>query len=143
LANNRSIPNARGALLRATEVSPDGALAFSRLGYLRMAINDNAGAINAYESALALGVEAGDVHANIGTLYYQSGNIDKAIFHLTKALELGEDSSSLRNNIAVIYAKQARFREAVDHALIAVNLNPNDRTAVENLARFRALLESR
>ena len=142
LANNRSIPNAKGALLRATETNPDNALPFAQLGYLRMATNDIQGAVEAYENALALGTEAGDVHANIGTLYYQSGSIDKATFHLTKALELGEDSSSIRNNIAVIYANRGKFKDAVDQAQMAVTLNPNDRTAVENLERFRALLEN-
>lgn len=140
LAGNSSIPNAKGALLRATEADPDSGPLFARLGYLRMATNNYQGAIDAYESALGLGIDAGDVHANIGTLYHQSGRIDKAIFHFVRALELGEETSSIHNNIAVIYARKGKFEAAVTEAQRAAELDPLDKTAAKNLVRFRELL---
>jgi spermidine synthase len=143
LAERRSIPNARGALLRATETSPQDDEAQYLLALLRMQTGDAAGAIESFERAVALNSARGEAYANLGTLYLQAGDRPRALANLNEALALGSDSSGLRNNRAVLYAMGGRMDDAIREAEQAMKLDPDDPVARDNLARFRKMMESK
>lgn len=141
LAERRSIANARGAFLRATEVAPGDAEAHMLLGLIRMQTGDPHGAIRAFDRALAIDPGRGEVHAHLGTLHLQAGNATDALAHLHKAIALGKDSSGVRNNLAILYARAGNMAEAVREAGLALTLDPDNRVARENLANFQKRLE--
>jgi len=87
--------------------------------------------------------EMGEARSNLGTLYLQAGNTQRAVDNLNRALALGSDSSGLRNNLAVIHAKSGRMEEAIREANLALVLDPDNRVARDNLINFRRLLEKK
>lgn len=141
LAERGLTANARGALLRATEMDPANAEAAFLLGLLRLQGGDGPGAIEAFERTVARDPGRGEVHANLGTLYLQTGNRARAFDSLQMALAAGHDSAGLRNNLAVLHAMDGRLPQAVEEAQQAVRLDPADRVARENLTRFKSMLE--
>jgi tetratricopeptide (TPR) repeat protein len=143
LSERRMIANAKGALVRATEVNPSDPETFVHLGRARMQTGDLAGAAQSFEQAVALDSGRGDAHSNLGTLYLQAGDTQRAYVNLSRALALGNDSSGLRNNLAVVHAKSGRMEDAVREASQAVALDPGDRVARENLMNFQQRLEQR
>lgn len=142
LAERRSIANARGAFLRATEAAPGDAEAHMLLGLIRMQTGDPHGAMRAFDRALAIDPGRGEVHAHLGTLHLQAGNDSNALAHLHKAIALGKDSSGVRNNLAILYARAGNMAEAVREAGLALTLDPDNRVARENLANFQKRLET-
>ena len=143
LAERRLIANAKGALVRATEIHPSDPDAHYYLALSRVQTGDLQGATRSFELVVALDSGRGEAYSNLGTLYLQAGDMAKAYGNLKKAVELGEDSSGLRNNLAVVFAKSGKLEEAMREAMHALTLDPNDRVARENLMNFQRLLEKK
>jgi tetratricopeptide (TPR) repeat protein len=78
----------------------------------------------------------GEAHSNLGTLYLQAGEMQRAY----DTFLLGNDSG-LRNNLAGNHAKSGSIDEAIREANRALILDPNNRVARENLMHFKRLLD--
>lgn len=143
LAKSNLPANAKGALLRSTELNPDNYLTYLQLGYLRMLTKDLYGAIQSYQTAVKLNPGAGSAYANLGILFYQTGRIDDAYSSFRNAVSHGEDSPNLRNNLSVILAKQGKLEEALIEIKRALALNPADEVALKNLNEFQRMLNNK
>jgi len=142
LAERGMTANARGALSNAVALDPSDIQAHFYLALVRMHSGDGPGAIASFERAKVLQPTLGAAFSNLGALYLQAGQLDKAYDNLQQALVLGEDSSGLRNNLAVVFARSGRLTEAAREARLAVKLDPGNRTARENLDRFEKMQQT-
>jgi tetratricopeptide (TPR) repeat protein len=93
-------------------------------------------AIIEYEKAASLpGGEKASVYNNLGTLYYQTKNIDKAIFFLLKAIQAKPDFAKAYMNMGIIKAEKKDYPEAIRLLKTAVTLDPDDSAAQNALGK--------
>ena len=66
------------------------------------------------------------VHCQLGTIYGEAGQLDRALPHYREAISLGESAGNLygaaltRYNVAIAYLDTDRFADARDYALEAL-----------------------
>jgi tetratricopeptide (TPR) repeat protein/ubiquinone/menaquinone biosynthesis C-methylase UbiE len=75
-------------------------------------------------------------HNDIGALYYELGEKDKARSHLQRAVVLDEKDLTARKNLADLCAELGRTRDAVDHYQAILSQCPNDTDALFALANI-------
>ncbi len=100
-------------LLPAQAPAPEGRPQDPRLLFLKgneaLERRDFAAAVEAYEAALATGVESGEIHYNLGSAYLRAGRPGPAILALRRAAQLLPRDPEVAANLASARA------EAVDH----------------------------
>jgi len=67
----------------------------------------------------------------LGNLYFDSSNYDKAIWAYNKSLELMPDNADVLTDLGVMYRKSEKPSEAIKSFDKAIKVNPN-----HNIARF-------
>jgi tetratricopeptide (TPR) repeat protein len=96
LAFYNDTEKSRKAYLRATQLDPDNADGWNRLGLLLKRIGEIDKALSAYQTTLCLGQKNKDqraiaaAYSNIGNIYYIIGNLDKANEYHNKSLKIHE-----------------------------------------------------
>jgi len=92
--------------------------------------------ISLYEHGLSItGPNYVALH-NLGYVYYNLNEFDKAQYYLEQALRLSPSSFKAHINLGLVYAKQKRYEKATEQFLIASKLRPNDANAFINLANI-------
>ncbi len=110
--------------LRRDPVQPDG---WVRLGSIRGAMNDAAGAETALRTALALDADLADAHLSLGLLYFQGKRFEEAIGHFDVILE--QATPAVRTCHAQALAYLGRFESAASAFEVALAGEP-DNTAI-------------
>ena len=87
-------------------------------------------AIDAYENVLPLlgkGKLTSNLHSNVGALYLQSGDYEKARFQFNNAIEALSENSMAHFNLAIILTtKFSEHKKALKHCKEALKLDPNN-----------------
>jgi tetratricopeptide (TPR) repeat protein len=91
-------------------------------------------AIDAYERALLIDPQRIDALINCGTLYYESGNLERASEYFLRALALDEESALAHFNLGSVLEEIGEMEEARRHLRQAVRLEPDYSDAHYNLA---------
>ena len=91
-------------------------------------------ALRAYAKSLELNPNAAGACVNMGTLYYQSRNLQDAELCYRRSIEIDPDYPLAHFNLANIYDEQSRVEEARAHYLIALRLRPDYADVHYNLA---------
>jgi tetratricopeptide (TPR) repeat protein len=140
----KQFASARGALLRALELKPDNSFARLHLGIAREGLNDNEGAMSAYEQAMQIGEQSphvrsrartnlGLLHVKLATVYSEGNRLTEATRELEKARDLLPPSHELLALLGAAYLK-ANDPRAVQTLRQAAELNPTE-DAWEKLAQ--------
>lgn len=108
-----------------TVATPDYAPAWLLLGDLLLASRRPTEARTAFESAASLQPHNVRAIANLGMVYAQLGDANKAIESLTRALAI-EDSAAIRGTLANAYVTLNRPVDALVHFAAAAKLEPRD-----------------
>ena len=66
------------------------------------------------------------VHYNLGTIYQEQKETDKAIYHLQRAQQLAPERSDIRYNLGMCLYKKGRLNEAASCFEEAMAINPMD-----------------
>jgi tetratricopeptide (TPR) repeat protein len=126
---------ALNAYHRATELEPDNADGWNRLGILLNRIGKLDEAITTFYKSLTLGEshqnkeEIAMTYGNLGVIYHTKGDLDKAIeFYekgLTIEIELGlkEGMAAKYTNLGIVYYKRGNFNKAIEFQEKAIQLN--------------------
>lgn len=69
-------------------------------------------------------------HNNLGIVYNERGEIDKAIEHFQAALKLKPNYAGAHNNLGLAYGKKGMVDKAIEHFQIALKLKPQAGTYV-------------
>lgn len=113
--------------------SPFNGRVFNNLGNARLKKRDLHGAEQAYLKAIELRDYQDATFVNLGQLYAQWGNDDKALKLFRAALLINPELAEAYNSIGSIYANQNMTEEAIQDFLKAVKLQPNLSSAYNNL----------
>ncbi|MBI4442307.1 MAG: tetratricopeptide repeat protein [Acidobacteria bacterium] len=91
-------------------------------------------AIRAYRKAVVLNPKAVGALNNLGTLYYNQGNLDQAVTYYEAALAVDPDYGLLRFNLGNVFDERNEWDKARDCYEQAVRLDPSFADAHYNLA---------
>jgi tetratricopeptide (TPR) repeat protein len=104
-------------------------------------------AIDAYQHVLAITPEHGEALINIGMLFYDDGDLEKAAEAFQRAVTLNPDSAIGQFNLGSVLEELGRLEDARCHLRLAVRIEPMYADAHYNLAfvcdKLRAYVEAR
>jgi GT2 family glycosyltransferase/acetyltransferase-like isoleucine patch superfamily enzyme/2-polyprenyl-3-methyl-5-hydroxy-6-metoxy-1,4-benzoquinol methylase/Tfp pilus assembly protein PilF len=92
--------------------------------------------IKQFELILGIDKDNPEVHNDIGVLYFQQENIEKAIYHLQQAVKLDPENIDYKKNIADVYLQVGKAEEAIEYYRNILEKNPDDVEALLNMARL-------
>lgn len=92
-------------------------------------------AIVAYEAAVKIDPTYLQAHINVGALYYDKGNMEKAAEHLTKAVGLDSNNVSALKSLGLVHLKEGDFDGAIKAFKMHNALNDSDAGAHLSLAQ--------
>jgi protein O-mannosyl-transferase len=92
--------------------------------------------ITLFEHTVAVTRDNDILHYNLGRLYLQKSDSDKAIYHWSQAVRIKPDQPTIHKNLAALLAQKGRFDEAIDHYRQALFYRPNDAQAQDNLKQL-------
>ncbi len=78
-----------------------------------------------YNYALKHGVDDPRVYNNLGILYVQLDDLNKAAFYYQKAINLEKNSTEPHSGLAFVYSEQGKFKEALAELDLLLKINPN------------------
>lgn len=73
------------------------------------------------------------VHNNLGSAYFEKGDITSAFREFREALRLDQGNDTAWNNLGAAYSKVGRNDDAIEAYLLALNANPDNQLARLNL----------
>ncbi|MEP6848044.1 MAG: tetratricopeptide repeat protein, partial [Acidobacteriota bacterium] len=123
--------NLNGAefLAEAVTLDPKDLAAYAKLGEIYDANDQNAKAIESYESALRIDPAFTEVYVPLGIAYFKAGEIAKADVYATKAEANGTETADGRYLRGLVQFKQNKDNEALASFDRAIVLDPNIVTA--------------
>ena len=109
----------RGGIEESSELNQQGEDLFAK---------DNFdGALDAFTKALDIDQNNATTHNNLGVLYYNRGDKEKAFSHYKKAAELQPANITFQKNLAdFYYVELGRVEEAMEIYVEVLNINPED-----------------
>ena len=123
---------ARLALVEADRLQPDSPQTLEMLAVAYQNLGDLDRARAHFERSIAITPTA-RACSNLGTLYYQMGQVDLAVERFRQAADLQQNSAQIRRNLGDAYAKvgrdadaRAAYERALQLAEEAVEVNPRD-----------------
>ena len=122
--------------LRRDPAQPDG---WVRLGTIRGALNDAAGAEAALRTALTLDAGLADAHLSLGLLYFQDKRFEEAIAHFAMIRE--HATPAVQACYAQALAYLGRFEAAAAAFELAANGEPDNTKIALKLAHTRFIAD--
>jgi tetratricopeptide (TPR) repeat protein/mono/diheme cytochrome c family protein len=86
-----------------------------------------------YETMLAANPKDASLHTDAALIYWDLGQVDRAVAHYESAIALEPDKVRTRYNFATLLAQQRRFDEAAAHFRSAIALGPDHAETHNNL----------
>lgn len=114
------------AYIRLSEISPDNAFAFKKIGYFQMEQGNDEQALKAYSKAIELDPKDAVTFSNRANLYQSAKDYPKAIADYTKAIQLDTTDFSTYANRGVIYMEIKSYKEAKKDFETCVRLDSNE-----------------
>ena len=103
--------------------------------------NNHLDAIKIYEKILKENDNNSEANSNLGMLYAQNNNLDKAEKHLIKAIKVDVKNPYLLNNLASILIRLGRNNESITHSKNAIRIKKNFSLAYNNLGLAQKNIE--
>jgi eukaryotic-like serine/threonine-protein kinase len=135
-AKAHDIPEAEGHYLRATELDPNFAMAYARLGVVSINSGQVTKANNYFSKAYELSKNVSErERLYIAGHYYQNvaGNLPKVVETLQEAIQAYPGQIDNYININVAFQALGQYDQGLPYAQKAVEIDPQDSIAAENL----------
>jgi eukaryotic-like serine/threonine-protein kinase len=135
-AKAHDIPEAEGHYLRATELDPNFAMAYARLGVVSINSGQVTKANNYFSKAYELSKNVSErERLYIAGHYYQNvaGDLPKVVETLQEAIQAYPGQIDNYININVAYQALGQYDQGLPYAQKAVEIDPQDSIAAENL----------
>jgi serine/threonine protein kinase/tetratricopeptide (TPR) repeat protein len=135
-AKAHDIPEAEGHYLRATELDPNFAMAYARLGVVSINSGQVTKANNYFSKAYALSKNVSERERLYITGHYYEvveGNLPKVVETLQEAIQAYPGQIDNYININVAYQTLGQYEQGLPYAQKAVEIDPQDSIAAENL----------
>lgn len=85
------------------------------------------------EPAPAAALKDGNYYFNLGSFYFQSGDMKKALGNFQRAAETAPNNPDVHNNIGLIYKELKRYDEAIEQFVRATFIDPSYVQAYNNI----------
>lgn len=82
---------------------------------------------------LSLNPNSSRVHFNLGSAFFEIGDIDKAIIHFKEALRIEPNIAEVNTNLGVVLVEKGKFYEAIPYFAKTIQITPNDAEAYNNM----------
>ena len=83
-----------------------------------------------------------NANANLGGLYFQFHEYDKAILFLKKAIYINPLHTNTLNNLALVYKNSEKFHDSIDILKQVLKLDPHHKEAIYNIGYSYSKIES-
>lgn len=124
---DRKYLRAEKALLTILRVDERNATAYNRLGILYAKQQAFKDAIECFEIAQSLEPSASSLH-NVGLIYYETGNYEKAALAFEQALAMENDLAARHIAYAKVQEKMGRNKKMIESLERAIELEPIPQT---------------
>ncbi len=128
---------------RLIDADPNDAWAWSALGRASLGLNERDEAVEAFERAVAIGLQDASPYLNLGLLYASRGQLQSALAAFELGLERDPSNRSARFNHARVLLGLGRAREAVLEFERLTAVAPEDWEAAVSLVDARLLAGQR
>ncbi len=108
-----------------------------QLGFVRYVIGDDAGAINAFNAALAIDGSSAEGWFNLGMVLFGQSQFAEAEDCFRRSSEIEPNDAQTWNNRGVCMWKTQRIADAKSCFQKALQIDPNDQDAIFNLGSIR------
>lgn len=125
-ANQNKFKEAETAALEAIKHDKSIVYSWHLLGIARDKLGDRAGALDAYEKALALGPESPEIANDLGRLAYRMEMWPQAEALFRHCLALKPNAPEASNNLAALLRRHARNQEAIDVLRASLMAHPGE-----------------
>lgn len=129
---------------KAIQLKPDYADAYHNLANTQTALYSNEKneeylneAINNYFLAIKYNPLLWQSHQNLGIIYFNTKQYDKAAEELNKAIEIDPSNLNLQYNLAIIYLNSQQAEKAREIFLSILKNDPNNRSVLEILRQIK------
>lgn len=119
---------------RAVDMAPENPGFRDSLGWAAFKNRDFKKAEEELLKSLSIKKNVYEPHYHLATVYYASGDLEKAAEHYEHAIQLRPDSAEALNNLAYLYAEQnINIKKAIEMAEAAVQIEKNNASYVDTL----------
>lgn len=119
---------------RAVDMHPENPGFRDSLGWAAFKNRDYARAEEELKRSIEMKKNVYEPLYHLATVYYATGDLDKAAEYYEQAIELRPDSAEALNNLAYLYTeKNIKHKEALTMAETAVRLEPNNASYLDTL----------
>ena len=123
--NKGNLDKAADHYIKATDLNPNYAVAYSNLGAVYRDNNKYDLAIKSCTKAIDLNSNLANPYINRGAAYAGKSEYDLAIKDFTKAIDLNPNYAEPYNNLGAVYRIRGEFDLAIEYFTKAVDLSPN------------------
>ncbi|MSS73064.1 MAG: tetratricopeptide repeat protein [Candidatus Latescibacteria bacterium] len=133
----RDTQRAFETLNRVSALSSGDAATSVEAGLMYRSLGHPREALKAFEEALEANPDIYQAHAELGVLYYERRDYDRAVQAYKTALRLNPYDARTLNNLAWMYAEQSiHLDEALGLSLLALKLDPGQPAYIDTLAEI-------
>ncbi|HMM59112.1 MAG TPA: tetratricopeptide repeat protein, partial [Candidatus Rifleibacterium sp.] len=119
---------------RAVDMDPANPGFRDSLGWAALKNRDFKKAEEELKKSLSMKMNVYDTHYHLATVYYATGELDKAAEHYQEAIKIRPDSAEALNNLAYLYTEQnSNIKQAIEMAETAVQLEKNNASYIDTL----------
>jgi len=116
------------------KASPDNEYAWTLLGHVRSAMDQDSLAMEAYSKALAINDSVEEAITGQGVIYRRWGRIDEAAERYMKAIRINPEYAQAHSSLMVIELIRGEYNEAVRAGKRAYDLDSTDPAIAANLS---------
>jgi len=127
--------------LKVTELEPDKAEHFKKLGELYLNVDDPDAAIEAYQTAVKLDPSDNEAQTTLANLVSTYLDLDQLIATLLNAVTEFPDDMKKRTDLAEAYLKAGEPAKSVEQLILVTEKEPNNIYALEYLGKSYQQLE--
>lgn len=122
---------------RCIKLSINSETSYYKRANCKTALGQTTGAIADLEKVLSLNPKHYEANFNLGGLYFDNANFDKALNHYQKAVELNPKSDNGFYRLAATYQKMGMKSVALQNCQKSLQLNPNNQYAKALLSSLK------
>ncbi len=124
---------AQNLFIRILEVDPDNPDALHYYGIIKYFLGDKEAGTALIEKALSIAPDYVQAHNNLGNMYLQQRQFEKAEASYRKVIEINPNFKTAYNNLGITLKESGRIVEAIDILLKAIHLDPYAMMHYQNL----------
>jgi protein O-mannosyl-transferase len=127
---------AKKHLSKSVEILPSNFEAWYNLGVVEQRMGNENVAITCYETCLKYAPERAIAYNNLGFIYFNRKDMEKAEVNFRKAYEFNRRSPEIVSNMGLVYHSNGEYEKAIPYYEEALKIDPKHANTIQNLIRI-------